>query len=156
MVSLVNGLTGKSSPKFILGYTSDETVMLDFDDMSLNDVLYWSRRALKRFSLGGFLVLESSPGCFHVVFDRTVDWGENMRVVAWVALLSRKMKLRRWFLMQCIKQKSTLRVSKKYELNGIVKLSPTIVCYEGSQRNEIAEYYSYRQLILEISLCARI
>ena len=96
MVSLVSGLSGESYPKFILGYTSDETVMLDLDDMTLKDVLYWSRRALRRFSLGGFLVLESSSGCFHVVFDRRVDWCENMRIVAWVALLSKKMKLRRW------------------------------------------------------------
>jgi len=65
-VSLVNGLTGKSSPKYILGYTSDETVMLDFDDMRLKDVKYWSRRTMKRFNLGGFLILESSPSSFHV------------------------------------------------------------------------------------------
>ena len=147
-MSLVNGLTGKSSPKFILGYTSDETVMLDFDDIRLKDVLYWSRRALKRFDLGGFLVLESSPGCFHVVFDRTVDWSENMRIVAWVALLSRKMKLHRWFLMQCIKQKSTLRVSKKYEIGSVIKLPPHMVYSEGSQDNEIAEYLFFRDIII--------
>ena len=71
---------------------------------------------MKRFDLGGFLLLESSPGSYHVVFDRSVDWSENMRIVAWVALLSKKEKLRRWFLMQCIKQKPTLRISEKYEL----------------------------------------
>ena len=38
----------------------------------------------------------------HVVFDRSVGWGENMRVVAWVALLSGKEKLRRWFFFDAV------------------------------------------------------
>ena len=125
--------------------------MLDLDEMGYNDVLYWSRRAMKRFKLGGFLVLESSPGCYHVVFDRKVDWSENMRTVAWVALLSKRGNLRRWFLMQCIKQKPTLRVSKKHELGGKLKLSPRIVHREGTQNNEIAEYFLFRELIFNIS-----
>ena len=145
----MSGLSGESSPKYILGYTSDETVMLDFDDMKLKDVLYWSRRALGRFGLGGFLVLESSPGSYHVVFDRGVDWSMNMRVVAWVALLSKKVKLRRWFLMQCIKQKSTLRISKKFEIS-CVKSFPRIVHKEGLQDREIASFLRYRDAILNI------
>jgi hypothetical protein len=115
--------------------------------MRYKDVLYWSRRALKRFKLGGFLVLESSPGSYHVVFDRSVNWSENMRIVAWVALLSRRGNLRRWFLMQCIKQKSTLRVSNKHEMGGVVKYSPKIIYHEGSQDYEIADYLDYRELI---------
>ena len=145
----VSGLSGRlSQSKYILGYTSDETVMLDFDDMSLKDVQYWAKRAMNWFDLGGLLILESSQDSYHVVFDRTVTWSENMRVVAWVALLSRKDKLRRWFLMQCIKQKSTLRVSCKHELNDVVKDKPRIVYLEGSQDDEIAEYLSFRELIL--------
>ena len=73
----------------------------------------------------------------------------NMRVVAWVALLSRKERLRQWFLMQCIKRKSTLRVSRKYELNGVVKPSPHVVYSEGSQDGEIREYLTFRNLILD-------
>jgi len=145
----VIGLNGESCPKYILGYTSDETVMLDFDETSLGAVKYWARRAMNRYLLGGFIVLESSPGSFHVVFDRTVDWSENMRIVAWVALLSGKEKLRRWFLMQCIKQKPTLRVSGKSEVKGVVKPAPRVVWVEGSQSGEIADYLSYRDLILK-------
>ena len=144
----VNGLSGKSCPKYILGYTSDETVMLDFDEATLGTVKYWARRAMNRFNLGGFLVLESSPGSFHVVFDRTVGWGENMRVVAWVALLSGKEKLRRWFLMQCIKMKPTLRVSGKSEVGDVVKAAPWVVWFEGSQSEEVSDYLRYRDLIL--------
>ena len=50
---------------------------------------------------------------------------------------------------QCIKQKPTLRVSKKHELGRKVKLPPKIVHYEGSQDNDIAEYLMLRKLILK-------
>ena len=113
-------MSGVSSPKFILGYTSDETVMLDLDDMRLKDVKYWARRTLRRFDLGGFLVLESSSGSFHVVFDRTVDWSENVRIMAWVALYVKRRRLDNWFKMQCIKQKPTLRTSNKKMRDGVI------------------------------------
>ena len=146
MGRLVSGLSGVSSPKFILGYTSDETVMLDLDSMSIKDVKYWARRAMTRFGLGGFLVLESSLGSYHVVFDRPVDWGENVRVVAWVSLYVKRRRLDNWFKMQCIKQKPTLRVSAKHQ-GGKVKLSPRIEYWEGSQVNEISDFLDYRKLI---------
>lgn len=109
MGRLVIGLSGVSSPKYILGYTSDETVMLDLDGMRLKDVKYWARRTMKRFKLGGFLVLESSPGSYHIVFDLTVTWSENVKILAWVALYVKRRCLDNWFKMQCIKQKPTLR-----------------------------------------------
>lgn len=140
-------MSGEWSPKFILGYTSDETILLDFDEVSLETVKYWSRRALRKFNLGGFIMLQSSPKCYHVVFNRKVSWTENMQAVAWVALLSKREKLRRWFLMQCIKQKPTLRVSPKAEVSGLVKPSPRLVCCEGSQDDQIAEYLEFSGLI---------
>ena len=73
MVNRVSGMSGKlSQPKYILGFTSDETVMLDLDDVSLRTAKYWAKRAMNWFDLGGILVLESSPDSYHVVFDRAV------------------------------------------------------------------------------------
>ena len=102
-------------------------MMLDFDNTTFKTVRYWARRAKKWHKLGGFIILKSSEGCYHVVFDRPVSWCENMKVVAWVALLSNIRELQRWLLMQCIKQSSTLRVSPKME-----KPSPRIVYREGT------------------------
>ena len=75
---------------FVFGYSDDETVMLDMDNTDLKTVEKWAKMALRWYELGGYLILESSPDSFHVVFDRVVDWSENMRIVAWVALLSGK------------------------------------------------------------------
>ena len=148
----MNGLSGKSSPKFILGYTSDETVMLDLDKTKLKDVKYWARRAMRWHKLGGFLVLESSVNSYHVVFDRPVTWSENVRVVAWVALYVRRRSLDNWFKMQCIKQKPTLRASNKKMIGGVVKMPPRVVYSEGSQDREIGDYLLLRKLILSVSV----
>ena len=129
------GLVMTLNHDFILGYSDDETVMLDFDDAELDQVQYWANRATKWFELSGYLILESSPGCYHVVFDRKVDWAENMQIVAWVALLSRNEGLQRWHRMQCIKMKSTLRTGQK-----IVKPPPKIVVRVGKQWERISKY----------------
>ena len=139
-------MNDRSPPKFILGYTDTETVMLDFDHMDIEKVKYWSRRVMKYFKLMGFLILESSEGNYHVVFDRRVSWSENMSIVASVTLLSHNRGLRRWQLMQCRKQSASLRVSPKGE-----KPSPRILFREGNQDDRINEYLEYVVLIERIS-----
>lgn len=145
MVLKESGLTEKSSPKPILGYTDNETVMLDFDDTSFKTVKYWALKTMRWFKLGGFVILKSSKNCYHVVCNRKVSWSENMRIVAWVSLLSRHESLKRWFLMQCIKQASTLRVSSK----GL-KPSPRIVYRYGDQNEQVQDFLTYRQRIKRI------
>ncbi len=82
-----------SSP--IFGCTDTDTVSLDFDDTTFKTVRFWARRAMNWYDLGGFLILKSSDGCYHVVFNRSVDWTENMSIVAWVAELSHNQGLQR-------------------------------------------------------------
>jgi hypothetical protein len=119
--------------------------MLDFDHMSLDKVKYRARGAMRFFKLGGFLILESSENCYHVVFNRRVSWSENMSIVASVTLRSYNRGLRRWQLMQCRKQSATLRLSPKG-----VKPPPKIVYCEGRQDGQIQEYLEYRSLIMDI------
>ena len=129
----------KSNLNFTLGISSTERVVLDLDDTDFKNVQYWAERALNWFDLGGYLILKSSPGCYHVVFNRSVNWPENMRVVAWVAYLSGNEGLRRWHRMQCIKMKSTLRIGPKNE-----KKSPRIVKRVGEQDRQIKEFLEIR------------
>jgi len=133
------------SPNFILGYTDTETVKLDFDDVTFKTVLYWARRAMSWFSLGGFLILKSSDRCYHVVFNHEVDWTHNMKIVAWVALLSKNEGLRRYLLMQCIKESSTLRLSPKGE-----KPFPRIVYHEGEEDDQIMAFLRFQRQIKNI------
>ena len=134
-----NGLIEKSRVNAILGFSDSETVKLDFDDACFSTVKFWALRTMKWFRLRGFLILKSSRNCYHVVFDRAVSWTQNMRVVAWVALLSHNKGLARWFLMQCIKGCSTLRVSFKRE-----KPSPRIVFRFGKQEEQVKDFLRTR------------
>jgi len=145
MVLEADGLRGKRNPKFILGYTDTETVMLDFGNTPLKDVKYWAMRAMKWFKLEGFIIMRSSENNYHVVFNRRVSWSENMQVVDWVALLSHNSMLEKWLIMQCIKEGSTLRVSTKGD-----KPSPRIVYRHGKQDGQIKEFPGYRELIKDI------
>ena len=139
------GLSPQWNHNSILGFTDKETVMLDLDDTTFKTVRYWSRKAMKWFNLEGFLILKSSDGCYHVVFNRKVNWSKNMHVVAWVALRSHNKGIQRWHIMQCIKESPTLRVSPKG-----VKPSPRIVYREGSEDNQIAGFLRYRRKIKNI------
>ena len=142
----VDGLSEQLTHNFILGFTDTETVKLDFDDTPLDDVTYWAKRVNRWFRLRGFSILESSENNYHVVFNRPVTWSENVRIMAWVSLESNKKPLIRWFLMQCIKQGSTLRVSCKGS-----KPSPRVVSLYGKQDSQIKGFLNFFKLVKSIS-----
>ena len=56
--------------------------------------------------------------------------------------------LEKWFLMQCIKGGSTLRISPKKD-----KPSPRVVYREGKQDEEIESFLARRKLIKNLVKC---
>ncbi len=140
-----NGLRKKSNPKPILGYTDTETVKLDLDNMPFERVRYWALRISRWFRLRGFIILKSSNSRYHVVFDRKVTWSMNVKIMGWACLLTKHKGLTRWFIMQCIKQGSTLRVSPKKE-----KPAPRIVCCQSRQDGQVRDFLNYRKLLRTI------
>jgi hypothetical protein len=136
------GLIEKCKAKFILGVSDTETVKLDFDNTPFRLVKYWTSKAMQKFRLEGFVILKSSKNSYHAIFNRPVSWSENMRVVAWVSLLSQNKTLTKFLLMQCIKESSTLRVSEKQE-----KTSPRVVFRYGQQDKQITSFLDFRGFI---------
>jgi len=118
--------------------------MLDLDDMGYHEVKYWSLKMLEKFSLEGFIILQSSPRHYHVVFDQEATYENCVSIIANVCLETKNQGLQKWFLLQCIKREFTLRISNKGN-----KPSPKIVFCFGRQNKEIAEYLQYRQMIKE-------
>lgn len=118
---------------------------LDLDEMSFKSARDWAMFALKKYKLRGFIILKSSKKSYHVVFDRYVSREENLSIVAWVAILSKSLKLKEYLCMQCIKMSSTLRVAPKGD-----KPSPRIVYRFGSQDHAIKDFLEYSQLIKQI------
>jgi len=68
-----------------------------------------------------------------------------MKIVAWVSLQCNNPMLEKWFLMQCIKEGSTLRVSPKRD-----KPSPRIVFRYGKENGQIESFLKYRELTKNI------
>ena len=139
---LGSGYGVKGNHNSILGFTDDETVMLDFDDTIFKQVKYWAQVTMKHFGLGGYLILKSSENSYHVVFNRKVVWAENMSIVAWISLQSKNQDMLRYLRMQCIKKSSTLRVGPKGE-----KPSPRIVYRDGNEDAQIKEFLETRTYI---------
>lgn len=131
--------------KPILGFTHREIVMLDLDETSFKSAKYWALKDMKRFNLGGFVILRSSMNHYHLVFNRYVSREDNLSVIAWTAVVSGKYQLLKYLGMQCIKKSSTLRVGAKGE-----KSSPRVVYRHGEQGHAVKEFLRERQLIKRI------
>ena len=143
MTGLGNQRLSRSKP--VLGISCSTAVKLDFDGVSFKTVKYWALRTMRWFRLGGFVILKSSEGNYHVVFNRRVTWKRNVKIMSWVAVMSQLPKLKDYVLMQCIKGCSTLRVSRKGD-----KPSPRIVYRYGKQDGEVRNFLLKRRQIWRI------
>ena len=145
------GLTLSWIHKSVLGFTDNETVKLDLDESSFKTAKCLAEKTVKRFSLEGYLILRSSKNNYHVVFDREVDWSENVSIMSWVVLTNKKPKLLKRFLLQCIRKASTLRVSSKRD-----KAPPRIVFRNGDSASQIRVFLKFRRGITRfLSGCLR-
>jgi hypothetical protein len=145
MATRANGLGKRLCPEFILGYTDKQTVMLDFDNTPFKQVRSWASRVCKHFKLKDLLILKSSKNCYHVVFDRTIPWSVNISIVAWTCIETGHKGLNKWFLLQCIKQEPTLRVSWKGS-----KPPPRIAYRRGAQKEQIRSYLQHRRRVKNV------
>lgn len=123
-----------------VGFTDQETVKLDLDNMGFSEVKYWASYACKEWKLDGYLLLKSSERNFHVVFNRSVEWNENVKVMAWVCRETKNEGLRRWFYEQVLRGDSTLRIGSKTVIKDdkeIVKPPPQPVLCVGERNHRI-------------------
>jgi hypothetical protein len=79
-----------------------------------------------------------------VIFDCAVKWDLNVRVMAWVAMISRIQALKDYVFMQCIKGSSTVRCGTKGD-----KPSSRIVYRYGSQNCQIKRFLETQEFINE-------
>lgn len=133
-----------SSLPIVFGDWDNCTIRIDFDNTSLSEVKYWAKRACDWHKLEGYIILESSRRHYHVVFDKTVTWGTNVKVMCWIALESGNLNLQKYVLMQGIKKTSTLRIGNKGE-----KKPPRTVFRYGAQGRQVQKFLQTRKVILK-------
>ena len=114
--------------------------------MPFKRVKYWASRINRWFKLRGFIILKSSNNRYHVVFDRKVSWKSNVKIIGWACLQSKHDGLTGYFILQCIKQGSTLRISSKKE-----KQPPRMVYHHGKQDQQIKGFLCYRRFVQVMS-----
>ncbi|MEM2999766.1 MAG: hypothetical protein QXX34_04485 [Candidatus Bathyarchaeia archaeon] len=129
----------------ILGFSCSNAVMADLDNIPFSLAKQIAERAVKRFRLGGFLILKSSEKHYHLVFDKPCRWSKVFRVISWIAIMSRQPEAWKYVCMQAIKGCCTLQVSPKPLSPQGVKPSPRLVYRYGNQENMIKEYLALRK-----------
>ncbi|MEM3590999.1 MAG: hypothetical protein QW702_02730 [Candidatus Bathyarchaeia archaeon] len=134
----------------IVGLTLRNIVMVDLDGMPLEKVKELADLVLKRFKLGGYVILESSQGNYHVVFNRPFRyWSKVYKIMAWIAIMSGNPNVYKWVCMQLIKEAETLRLSPKPTKEGFRHI-PMVVCRVGRQDLGIRVYFNAREKILSL------
>jgi hypothetical protein len=125
----------------MITYSSYCTVMSDFDSDVYRNVKALAHRICNRYRLQGYLILLSSKNHFHVVYNRRVSWAINMEILAYTCMQSGNKSLTAWFLQQCHKHYSSLRVNCKGR-----KHSPRIVYVYGRIDGQVRDYLEFRSL----------
>jgi hypothetical protein len=126
----------------VVGFTSDRIVMLDLDGCGDARAVTICQYILRRWNLGGYLLLKSSPDNKHAVFDKPTNWRRVMQIVFSLVFKYRpnQFRLRGWAIMQAIKGSCTLRIGPKGK-----KKPPAVIARVGTQHRAIKEYLDVRK-----------
>ncbi|MEM1540859.1 MAG: hypothetical protein QXJ07_05710 [Candidatus Bathyarchaeia archaeon] len=134
----------------VVGFSDRHTVMVDFDDTSLKRVKSVAEYVCRRFRLEGFIVLKSSEGNYHVVFNRPIpDWETTLQHICFIGSITDNPEVWKWIVMQGVKGSATLRVSPKPS-NPHIKPSPRIVYRYGVLDKQVKEFLAFGKLVLNV------
>lgn len=121
----------------IIGYTTSSGVLLDLDHTTLHQTKKLAHNLLYTFKLEGYYIIESSPECYHVVFNkRFTNFSKVTKIVAHACLWSKSRGLSGWLLFQLVKQSLTIRITSKGE-----KHPPKIMLTHGKTDGICKEYH---------------
>lgn len=115
--------------------------MLDLDNVTLTRTKDIAHRLIRRFDLGGFLVVRSSSKHYHVIFNKPLSWRMVLRVIFAVDVCRKRYHNHfSWAEMQAIKGAATIRLGPKGR-----KKAPRPIFRAGQQDKEIKSYLTLRK-----------
>jgi hypothetical protein len=155
-------------PKFIIGFTTNHFLLLDFDETTLNKVEGISRIILEQYNLGSYIIMLSSEqkskvifkvnensayyipktidGSYHVIFGKAIPYTEICNIIVTLSELDIMNKsyanIRNW------RGDVTLRISPDYS-EGAFRPIPKLLRVNISR---ILHKYDFIGL-LEYSIC---
>lgn len=134
--------------KYVAGYTTNKGVLLDLDRTTLQEALDIAKYYMKRFSLEGYLLIESSDLNHQIVFNKRFRSYTDVLSIIFKFVWNyhyyqhqRMPSLTHWAILQACKGSCTLRVNAK----GI-KSHPKILMRIGRQDKIIKEYLAIYEM----------
>jgi len=126
--------------KFVLGYTTNEGLMVDLDKVELEKVKKIAESFCKSHRLKGYLILETSPNNYAIIWDKRMKWSTVLKILGKIFFYLKeenRYELAKWVMVQLIKKALTIRVSCKGK-----KDKPKILVQYGSCEGICKEYLS--------------
>lgn len=112
-----------------VGFVTVRGVLLDLDNMTFKKPKWIAKTLAEEYKLEGYLLIESSPRSYHVVFNKYLSWRKITEI------LFRMHECVRYSVMQMYNGHLTLRISRK---NG--KNKPKILLQVGKTDKLIKDY----------------
>ena len=120
---------------YTIGFTTTKGLCLDLDDVSLRKSEKLANFLFKKHKLKGYLLMQSSPKHFHVIFNKFLSWRRTLQILLSV------FKCTEWALWQIRKGEITLRISAKKGKN-----IPKIIKCVGKTDKLIKDYFEVYNL----------
>jgi hypothetical protein len=135
---------------YAAGFTTDKGLILDLDNTSLRETKKIAEKYFNRFKLEGYLIMRSSAGSHHIIFNRYLTWKTVMEYLFKIVWLYHYYKhedkphLTLWAMLQACKRSETLRISTKKH-----KRKPRVVLLNGKKDKLIKDYLQYYDMVNE-------
>lgn len=123
---------------YCIGFVTTKGLIMDLDDVQLKKVVNIANKLMIQHKLEGYLVVESSPYHYHLVFNRYLPWHKIIQI------LFNQYICIRWAIWQARKGELTLRISRKNKEN-----KPQIICQKGKTDKLIHDYQRMYDMFLE-------
>lgn len=114
---------------YCIGFMTNRGIILDLDNMKYRKARWLTEKLLKQYKLEGYLLIQSSPKNYHVVFNKYLSWRTITKII-----FSQYESLR-WAVYQMRSGYLTIRISKKNDKN-----KPKIILKIGKTDKLIKEY----------------
>lgn len=128
--------------KALLGNYTSSYVQIDFDKMQFTRVFDICELVMEKYRLEGYLIAKSSKHHYHVIFNKKLEWKQVVKIMSWIAIISRSLSVKNYVLLQLIRGESTLRLSTKKN-----KPIPRVICRKGQTNKGVEKYLATKRWI---------
>ena len=122
-----------------IGFTTDKGLIIDLDQIKLEKVTRIAKKLNTQYNLNGYLIMESSPEHYHLIFNEYLNWKDITKIL----FNFNKNSVIGWAINQMRRGDLTLRISTNRGSK------PKIITQEGASDRLINDYLTIYDLFKE-------